>query len=93
MMGKTKTIKGGQEQAVASWINYLNQVRLNQMNEVLKQEQSNLNEAMATINETLNKISVDIVNNGKGRGGVTGMHGFIAEVSECGIGNAREQTI
>ena len=58
MMDKTKTIKSGQEQAVASWINYLNQVRLNQMNEVLKQEQSNLNEAMATINETLNKISV-----------------------------------
>lgn len=63
------------------------------MNEVLKQEQSNLNEAMATINETLNKISVNIVNNGKGRGGVTGMHGFIAEVSECGIGNAREQIV
>ena len=41
MMDKTKTIKSGQEQAVASWINYLNQVRLNQMNEVLKQEQSN----------------------------------------------------
>ena len=89
MMDKAKTIKSGQEQAVASWINYLNQVRLNQMNEVLKQEQSNLNEAMATINETLNKISVDIVNNGKGRGGAKGMHGFIAEVSECGIGNAR----
>lgn len=93
MMDKTKIIKSGQEQAVASWINYLNQVRLNQMNEVLKQEQSNLNEAMATINETLNKISVDIVNNGKGRGGVKGMHGFIAEVSECGIGNAREQIV
>ena len=93
MMDKTKTIKSGQEQAVASWINYLNQVLLNQMNEVLKQEQSNLNEAMATINETLNKISVDIVNNGKGRGGVKGMHGFIAEVSECGIGNAREQIV
>lgn len=93
MMDKTKTIKSGQEQAVASWINYLNQVRLNQMNEVLKQEQSNLNEAMATINETLNKISVDIVNNGKGRGGAKGMHGFIAEVSECGIGNAREQIV
>ena len=71
MMDKTKIIKSGQEQAVASWINYLNQVRLNQMNEVLKQEQSNLNEAMATINETLNKISVDIVNNGKGRGGAS----------------------
>ena len=60
-------------------------VRLNQLTKTLNKEQSNLNEAMATINETLNKISVDIVNNGKGRGGVTGMHGFIAEASECGI--------
>lgn len=31
------------------------------------------------------------MNNGKGRGGQYGMHGFIAEVAECGIGNAREQ--
>lgn len=93
MMDKTKTIKSGQEQAVASWINYLNQERLNQLTKVLNKEQLNLNEAMATINQTLNKISVDIVNNGKGRGGVKGMHGFIAEASECGIGNAREQIV
>ena len=46
---------------------------------------------MSTIGETLKTISRDIVNNGKGRGGQYGMHGFIAEVAECGIGNAREQ--
>ena len=81
-------IKNGQEQAVASWINYLNQVRLDRLIEALRKEESNLNEAMSTISKT---ISRDIVNNGKGRGGQYGMHGFIAEVAECGIGNAREQ--
>ena len=82
MMDKTKTIKSGQEQAVASWINYLNQERLNQLNKALNKEQLNLNEAMATINETLNKISVDIVNNGKGRGGASGDLLFQPERSE-----------
>jgi len=86
-----KTIKSEQEQAVASWINYLNQVRLDRLMETLQKEKSNLNEAMSTISETLKTISRDIVNNGKGRGGQYGMHGFIAEVAECGIGNAREQ--
>ena len=86
-----KIIQSGQEQAVASWMNYLNQVRLDRLMEVLRKEELNLNEAMSTISETLKTISRDIVNNGKGRGGQYGMHGFIAEVAECGIGNAREQ--
>ena len=91
MIEAKKMIKNGQEQAVASWINYLNQVRLDRLMEVLQKEELNLNEAMSTIGETLKTISRDIVNNGKGRGGQYGMHGFIAEVAECGIGNAREQ--
>lgn len=86
-----KIIQSGQEQAVASWMNYLNQVRLDRLMEALRKEELNLNEAMSTISETLKTISRDIVNNGKGRGGQYGMHGFIAEVAECGIGNAREQ--
>lgn len=91
MIEAKKMIKSGQEQAVASWINYLNQVRLDRLMEALQKEELNLNEAMSTIGETLKTISRDIVNNGKGRGGQYGMHGFIAEVAECGIGNAREQ--
>lgn len=86
-----KIIKNGQEQAIASWINYLNQVRLDRLMGMLQKEKSNLNEAMSTIGKTLKIISKDIVNNGKGRGGQNGMHGFIAEVAECGIGNARKQ--
>ena len=91
MIEAKKMIKNGQEQAVASWINYLNQVQLDRLMEALQKEELNLNEAMSTIGETLKTISRDIVNNGKGRGGQYGMHGFIAEVAECGIGNAREQ--
>ena len=91
MIEAKNMIKSGQEQAVASWINYLNQVRLDRLMEALQKEELNLNEAMSTISETLKTISRDIVNNGKGRGGQYGMHGFIAEVAECGIGNAREQ--
>ncbi|WP_368281877.1 hypothetical protein [Coprococcus comes] len=91
MIEAKKMIKSGQEQAVASWINYLNQVRLDRLMEALQKEELNLNEAMSTIGETLKTISRDIVNNGKGRGGQYGMHGFIAEVAECGIGKAREQ--
>ena len=91
MIEAKKMIKSGQEQAVASWINYLNQVRLDRLMEALQKEELNLNEAMSTISETLKTISRDIGNNGKGRGGQYGMHGFIAEVTECGIGNAREQ--
>lgn len=91
MIEAKKIMKSGQEQAVASWINYLNQVRLDRLMEALQKEETNLNEAMSAISETLKTISRDIVNNGKGRGGQYGMHGFIAEVAECGIGNAREQ--
>ncbi|WP_195230898.1 hypothetical protein [Coprococcus comes] len=91
MIEAKKMIKSGQEQAVASWINYLNQVRLDRLMKTLQKEESNLNDAISTISETLKTISRDIVNNGKGRGGQYGMHGFIAEVAECGIGNAREQ--
>ena len=89
-MGLGKIIKSTQEQAVASWINYLNQVRIDRLLEVLSQEQENLENALKTINETLNTIDRDIVNNGLGRGGEYGMRGFIAEVAEVGVRNARE---
>lgn len=90
-MEATKIVKSSQEQAVASWVNYLNQVRLDRLMEALRNEEANLNNALSTVNETLKTISRDIVNNGQGRGGECGMHGFIAEVAECGIGNARSQ--
>ena len=90
-MDNQNVLKSSQEQAVASWINYLNQIRINRLIESLSIENENWENATTTIKETLNIISKDIVNNGKGRGGQFGMHGFIAEVAECGIGNARSQ--
>ena len=86
-----KIAKSSQEQAVASWVNYLNQERMDRLMGSLAYEKGNLENAMGTINETLERISKEIVNNGKGRGGPCGMHGFIAEVAECGISNARNQ--
>ena len=88
---KEELIKDNQEQAVASWVNYLNQVRLDRLMNRLSFESDNLKAAMKTLKETLNTIDKEIVNNGAGRGGRTGMHGFIAEVAECGIRNARSQ--
>lgn len=88
-----KIVKNTQEQAVASWINYLNQVRLDELSKALHNQDFNLETSMKIIDETLDRIKKDIINNGQGRGGSKGMHGFIAEVAECGIGNAREKIL
>lgn len=56
----------GAGMAVASWIKYLNQIRIERLLETLQKEETNLNEAMLTIRKTLEIISKDIVNNGKG---------------------------
>lgn len=89
---KTRTIvKSDQEQAVASWINYLNQVRLDRLFKALQAQNTNLDQALLTLKTTISTIREDIII--RNRGGVKGMHGFIAEVAECGIGNAREQIV
>lgn len=84
-----RVAKSNQEQAVASWVNYLNQVRLERLMEALQQQNQNLDQAVETLNKTLSTISKEIIE--CNRGGIKGMHGFIAEVAECGVGNAREQ--
>ncbi|MDO4648141.1 MAG: hypothetical protein Q4B26_05775, partial [Eubacteriales bacterium] len=86
-----KVIKREEEQAVASWVNYLNQVRLDRLMYALQQQDGNLAAALNTLNQTLNHIDKEIIS--RNRGGIKGMHGFIAEVAECGVGNAREQVI
>ena len=62
-------IKSGQEQAVASWINYLNQLRLDALTKALADEKINWQNAAETLDQALETIKKDIVNNGKGRGG------------------------
>jgi hypothetical protein len=87
----SKIVKSDQEQAVASWINYLNQVRLDRLLKTIQIQDTNLDQALRTLNTTLSTIKEDIII--RNRGGVKGMHGFIAEVAECGIGNAREEIV
>ena len=84
-----RVAKSNQEQAVASWVNYLNQVRLERLMEALQQQNQNWDQAVETLNNTLSTINKEIIE--RNRGGIKGMHGFIAEVAECGVGNAREQ--
>ncbi|CBH47717.1 hypothetical protein GS894_06885 [Rhodococcus hoagii] len=81
--------KSNQEQAVAAWVNYLNQLRLDNLLSAFRRQDMNLNDALASVDEAIRKIDLEVV--AANRGGVKGMHGFIAEVAEVGIGNARSQ--
>ena len=90
-MEAEKIVKTTQEQAVGAWIHYLNQVRINRMDALLKNQSGNLREAMKTIKESFSQIQETIID--RNRGGDKGMHGFIAEAAECGIGNARQKII
>lgn len=81
-------LKRNQEQATAAWINYLNGIRIDGLLTTLRQQDANLEAAMASIKEAVRTIDIEIV--ARDRGHVKGMHGFIAEVAEVGVGNARE---
>ena len=52
-MDNQNVLKSSQEQAVASWINYLNQIRLNRLIESLSIENENWENATTTIKETI----------------------------------------
>ena len=83
-------IKYTQEQAVASWVQYLNTIRFENLINSLNQQDINLDNAITSLDTTLNEINKLINSN---RGGEKGIHGFIAEISEVGIGNAKENII
>ena len=89
MSDPAELIESNQEQAVAAWVNYLNQVRLNTLLSALGRQDVNLTDALASVDEAIRKIDIEVV--ATNRGGVKGMHGFIAEVAEVGVGNARSQ--
>ena len=88
-MKTTKVLKSSQEQAVGAWIDYLNQVRIDRLLKVLSEQDVNLSDALSHIEWAVTNISENIIE--RNRGGDKGMHGFIAEIAECGIGNARER--
>lgn len=90
-MNAESIIKSSQEQAVGAWINYLNQVRIDRLVEALSKQDVNFATAMETIETAFATIKEDIIT--RNRGGNKGMHGFIAEIAECGIGNARQQIL
>ena len=46
-----QVIKSSQEQAVAAWVTYLNQVRLDELVEKLNQQDINLEEALKELDE------------------------------------------
>ena len=85
-----KNIKYTQEQAVASWVQYLNTIRFENLINSLNEQDINLDNAITSLDTTLNEINKLVNSN---RGGEKGIHGFIAEISEVGIGNAKENII
>ena len=85
-MDEERNIKSVQEQAAASWINYLNQKRLQSLQRNLKLQDMNLEEALKEL-ESLKKSLQVLINSD--RGGTLGMHGFIAERMEVFFGNSR----
>ncbi len=88
-MNSEKVVKTSQEQAVAAWIDYLNRLRCSRLAEAVSQIEENFAKAVTTLDGALGTIHDDII--AKNRGNSKGMHGFIAEVAECGIGNARRE--
>lgn len=84
-------VRSNQEQAVASWVNYLNQLRIDHLLSSFSQQDENLLNALTSIDEAIRKIDLEVVT--ANRGGQRGMHGFIAEIAEVGISNARTQIL
>lgn len=85
-MNAEKIVKSTQEQAVTAWIGWINQMRIDDLIENLNRQDQNLDSAMGSMNWALGKIEDLVVAN---RGGNKGVHGFIAEVAECGLENAQ----
>lgn len=89
MSDAAKVGKSNQEQAVAAWVNYLNQLRLDNLLHAINRQDMNLKDALASVDDAIRKIDLEVV--ATNRGGMKGMHGFISEVAEVGVGNARSQ--
>ncbi|WP_043655665.1 hypothetical protein [Nocardia thailandica] len=91
MSDTAEFVTGIQEQAVGSWVNYLNQLRIDTLLSTLDRQDTHLRDALTSVDEAVRKIDLEVV--ATNRGGLHGMHGFIAEIAEVGIGNARGQVL
>lgn len=87
-MNAESAIKGIQEQAVASWITYLNQMRINTLLESLSQQDSNLENALTVLEDLKRSISEEVIK--RNRGGDKGIHGFIGERMQVSLENAKK---
>lgn len=83
--GVNRAIKSTQEQAIASWITYLNQARLDELIEKLRQQDINLEAAMKELNE----IKKFLGDPARILGNPLTKHGEIAEHMQVNIANAR----
>lgn len=83
--GTNRAIKSTQEQAVASWVTYLNQVRLDELVKKLNQQDINLEDAMNELNEIKKFLESPehILGNNLTK------HGEIAEYMQVNFSNAR----
>lgn len=93
-----QTIDNNVEQSIASYVDYLNNIRLtdlmNTLESILTNETDKLSDlatksANALSNLDWAKAEIDNLIN-INRGGDTGIHGFISEFAETGIRNARD---
>ena len=85
-MDAERVVSSNQEQAVAAWVGYLNQVRIDRMLAEFAQQDLDLERAVAEMAEAVRGIDDLILKND---GGARGLHGKIAEVAEVGVRNAR----
>lgn len=86
-MDDEQILKSTQEQAVASWVNQLNQIRLDDLMEKLTAQDCNLKEALDILNKAKSEIFTEVVV--KNRGNDMGIHGFIGEWLQVAIANAK----
>ncbi len=85
-MDVAQIVKSTQEQGFAAWVDYLNQLRLNELLAKLATQDINLEQALVELQKMKLDIANLILTN---RGGEKGLHGYIAEAAEAGIENAR----
>lgn len=76
-----------EQNAAASWIVYLKQLRVSRMFEALADQKENLENAIEEIESARFSIWNWLID--RNRGGEKGLHGFIAEAAQNGIDQAR----
>ena len=85
-MDASSIVKSTQEQAVASWVDHLNQLRLDELVSNLTQQDTNPERAL----EALNKLKDFVGNPANILGSELTKHGEIAEHAQVNISNARK---